>query len=170
MTEADFRQAYEMHKLLLYRFARRMCGSSHAAEDVVHECFLRLWRDRAEYDPRRGSMRNFLLGVTRNLALQRIGRDRAFDELEETVAVCLPIDAVGRERAEIVAEALEALPPLQREAVILAEYEEMSLEEIAEATGADLAAVKSRLHRARRNLRRMLAGLLPSKGEAYGTR
>ena len=54
--------------------------------------------------------------------------------------------------------------PLQREAVVLAEYEEMSLEEIAQATGADLAAVKSRLHRARQNLRRMLAPWLQLKG------
>jgi RNA polymerase sigma factor (sigma-70 family) len=59
-----------------------------------------------------------------------------------------------------------ALPPLQREALILAEYEEMSLEEIARATGVELAAVKSRLHRARENLRRLLAPLLETKGAA----
>ena len=62
------------------------------------------------------------------------------------------------------------LTPVQREALVLAEYEEMSLEEIAEATGVELAAVKSRLHRARVNLRRMLAPLLEHKGTTYGTR
>jgi len=66
----------------------------------------------------------------------------------------------------MVAEAVAALPPLQREALILAEYEEMSLEEIGRATGVELAAVKSRLHRARENLRRMLAPLMQTKGVA----
>jgi len=59
-----------------------------------------------------------------------------------------------------------ALSPLQRETLILAEYEDMSLEEIARASGAELAAVKSRLHRARANLRRMLAPLLVTKGRS----
>ena len=73
-------------------------------------------------------------------------------------------------RAVAVEKAILMLPPLQREAVVLAEYEEMSLEEIAHGTAADLAAVKSRLHRARQNLRRMLAPLLESKGAFHGTK
>ena len=170
MTEADFRDAYESHKDLLFRFARRMAGSSGVAEDLVHECFLLLWRNRAAYDRQRGSMRGFLVGVTRNLAMKRLSRERTFDELDDTVAVCGPIDPASRERGEIVAQAVGTLPPLQREALILAEYEEMSLDDIARATGADLAAVKSRLHRARQNLRRMLSPLLEPKRKANGTR
>ena len=77
---------------------------------------------------------------------------------------------MGEERAETVARALQMLPPLQREAVILAEYEEMSLEEISSATGSELAAVKSRLHRGRQNLRRMLAPLLQTEGTTHGTK
>jgi RNA polymerase sigma-70 factor (ECF subfamily) len=113
-------------------------------------------------------MRSFLVGVTRNLALKRLRWDRPYDELEEEIVVCGPIDPAGRERGELVAQAVAALPPLQREALILAEYEELPLEEIARASGAELAAVKSRLHRARGNLRRMLAPLLETKG-TYGT-
>lgn len=170
MTDADFREAYGRNKDLLFRFARRMTGSNEMAEDIVQESFLRLWRDSAAYDPGRGSLRSFLLGVTRNVTLKAMKHERMFDELDEPVAVCVPIDPVSRERGEVVAKAVGALPPLQREAVILAEYEEMPLEEIAHTTGADLAAVKSRLHRGRQNLRRMLAPLLLSKGTAYGTR
>jgi RNA polymerase sigma-70 factor, ECF subfamily len=136
------------------------------AEDLVHDCFLMVWRNAAAYRPDRGTMRSFLIGVTRNLALKHLQRERPFDELEEDSAVCGPIDAAGRERGELVAQAVAALPPLQREALILAEYEELSLDEIARATGAELAAVKSRLHRARENLRRMLAPLLETKGAA----
>ncbi len=170
MTDAEFREAYQAHKNLLYRFARRMTGSGETAEDIVHECFLLLWRRAATYDSRRGSLRGFLIGITRNLALKRISRERALDELEDDIAICGPIDALNRERAEMIAQAVAALPPLQREALILAEYEEMSLHEIGQATGAELAAVKSRLHRARENLRRMLAPLWEKRGTAYGTR
>jgi RNA polymerase sigma-70 factor (ECF subfamily) len=55
-----------------------------------------------------------------------------------------------------VREAVEALPPFQREAIVLFEYEEMSLAEIALITDADIGTIKSRLHRARERLRRSL--------------
>ena len=59
----------------------------------------------------------------------------------------------------MVGRAVRALRPLQREVVILAEYEGLTLAEIARAVDADVGTVKSRLHRARENLRRMLAPL-----------
>jgi RNA polymerase sigma-70 factor (ECF subfamily) len=61
------------------------------------------------------------------------------------------------EAAGAVRRAVEALPPLQREAVVLFEYQEMSLAEIAAVCDADVGTVKSRLHRARERLRRTLA-------------
>jgi RNA polymerase sigma-70 factor, ECF subfamily len=169
MTDAEFREAYGQHKDMLYRFAWRMTGSAGTAEDLVQDCFLMLWRSTAAYDGERGTMRSFLIGVTRNLALKRLRKERTFDELEEDGVICEPVDPAGRERRELVERAVAARPPLQREALILAEYEEMALEEIARATGAELAAVKSRLHRARENLRRLLAPLLETKSTAYGT-
>jgi RNA polymerase sigma-70 factor (ECF subfamily) len=169
MTDAEFREAYGRHKDMLYRFAWRMTGSADAAEDLVHDCFLLLWKNTAAYHRERGTIRAFLIGVTRNLALKRLRWDRPYEELEEASAICGPLDPAGRERGELVAQAVAALPPLQREALILAEYEELPLEEIARATGAELAAVKSRLHRARVNLRRLLAPLLETKGTVYGT-
>ncbi len=164
MTDQEFREQYQRHKDVLYRFAWRMTGSGAAAEDLVHDCFLIYWRNPALYDPARGNLRSFLMGVTRNLALKRLRRERSFEELEEDSASCGPLDPAGRERGEMVAQAVAALPPLQRETLILAEYEEFTLEEIARATGVELAAAKSRLHRARENLRRMLAPLLDGRG------
>ena len=70
----------------------------------------------------------------------------------------------------MVARAVQMLPPMQREAIILAEYEDLTLEEIARVTQSAVGSVKSRLHRARANLRRMLAPLLEKESTAYGTR
>jgi RNA polymerase sigma-70 factor (ECF subfamily) len=128
----------------------------------VQDCFVIFWRKPEAYAPGRGGLRPFLLGVARNLVLKGWRRERPHDSLDEAMEdelACLPFDLAEQERAEAVQRAVLALPPLQREVVIMAEYEEMSLEEIAKATTAELAAVKSRLHRARGNLRRMLAPL-----------
>lgn len=168
MTDPDFRDAFHRHKEVLYRFAYRMTGSASTAEDVVQDCFMALWRKPGAYDPARGPLRAFLLGTARNLVRKRWRDERPHQALEDETSHCPPIDLARIERAEAVGRAVLSLPPLQREALVLAEYEEMSLEEIAAATQAELGAVKSRLHRARENLRRMLAPLLESKGTVYG--
>jgi RNA polymerase sigma-70 factor (ECF subfamily) len=69
-------------------------------------------------------------------------------------------DLIGRERSTTVERAVAALPPLQKEALILFEYEDFSLEEIAQIVGVEVGAVKARLHRARETLRRRLAPML----------
>ena len=170
MTEPDFQAAYHGHKHVLYRFAFRMTGSAAVAEDIAQDCFLALWRNPRAYDAGRGALRPFLLGMARKLALKRWRAERPHDPLEDDSAICGPLDLVGEERAATVARALGMLPPLQREAVVLAEYEDLSLEEISSATECELAAVKSRLHRGRQNLRRLLAPLLETKGTTYGTK
>jgi RNA polymerase sigma-70 factor (ECF subfamily) len=170
MTDSEFREAFHSHKDVLYRFAYRMTGSGSRSEDVVQDCFVALWRKPAAYDPRRGELRSFLVGIARNLILKSWRDERPYEPIDQDSFVSLPIDLSTIERSEAVSKAVQMLPPLQREALILAEYEEMSLEEIARATEAELAAVKSRLHRARENLRRMLAPLLEPKGTIYGTK
>ena len=161
MTDPEFHDIFHSHKNVLHRFAYRMTGSSSAAEDIVQECFMTLWKKPDGYRANRGAIRAYLLGVARNLVLKNWRDQRPFDPLDPDGSVP-PVDLLMLNRAESVCAAVQALPPLQREALVLAEYEEMSLEEIASLTGAELAAVKSRLHRARQNLRRMLAPLLPA--------
>lgn len=175
MTDSDFRESFHLYKDVVYRFAWRMTGSGAAAEDVVQDCFTALWERRSGYDAGRGALRSYLLGIARNLVLKRWRRERLWRSEEPAPVVSWPIDPVRMERSEAVAMAVQALPPLQREALVLAEYEELALEEIARLTQCDLAAVKSRLHRARQNLRRMLAPLLErkgleTKGNRYGTK
>ncbi|HEY4361088.1 MAG TPA: RNA polymerase sigma factor [Bryobacteraceae bacterium] len=168
MTDRDFRDAYQGHKDVVYRFAYRMTGSGVAAEDLVQDCFMALWRKPEAYDPRRGALRAFLLGIVRNLALKRWRAERPHEPLDGEGFCSPPLDLVGQQRADAVKQAVLLLPPLQREALILAEYEDLSLDEIVQATGAELAAVKSRLHRGRQNLRKILEPLL--EGAAHGTK
>jgi RNA polymerase sigma-70 factor (ECF subfamily) len=88
--------------------------------------------------------------------------------LEDDDFAAAPVDVASGEVARIVAAAVQALVPLQRETLVLAEYEGLSLEEIARMVDADTGTVKSRLNRARENLRRMLAPLRESRS-VHGT-
>ncbi len=161
MTDAEFQAAFDQHKDAVYRFAWRMSHSPVAAEDITQDVFLGLLRHPHRFDPARGTLRAFLLGIARNLALKRWRAEHRFEPLDDAV-VAEPVDLhrgdVG-DVGDVVGRAVRALRPLQREVVILAEYEGLTLAEVAQAVDADIGTVKSRLHRARENLRRTLAPL-----------
>ena len=167
MTDAEFQAVFDQHKDAVYRFAWRMSGSPAAAEDITQDVFVGLLRYPDRFDPDRGTLRAFLLGIARNLALKRWRAEHRFEPLDDEAVVAEPVDLDRGEIGDIVGRAVRALGPLQREVVILAEYEGLTLAEVARAVDADVGTVKSRLHRARENLRRMLAPLRsrqPAKG------
>jgi len=167
LIESEFRAAFEEHKDTIYRFAWRMTNSPDAAEDITQDVFLALLRQSAKFDAARGQMRSFLLGVARNLALKALRRDQnRWDGLDEEQYAAQPVDIAGREIADLINVAVQSLPPFQREVLVLAQYEGLSLEEIARSVEVEVGTVKSRLHRARENLRRMLA---PLKGGVVGS-
>lgn len=161
--EASFLALYERHHAPLYRFACRLLGSPDAAADAVHDCFVELI-ERPGFDPARGPLRNYLYGAVRHRALRqfrRAGREVEMDEAAEGVPDAGAGQPLGRllaaELGEAVRAAVESLPPLQKEALILFEYEGLSLAEIAGIARADAGTIKARLWRARANLRRQLA-------------
>jgi RNA polymerase sigma factor (sigma-70 family) len=162
VTEADFAAIFGEHKDSVYRFAWRMTGSASAAEDVAQDCFVALLRSPERYDAGRAPMRAFLIGMARNIILHRWRAESRWDPLDDDAFLAEPLDPGRWEAAELVAQAVQALPLLQREALILAEYEEMTIAEVARAVDAEVTAVKARLYRARENLRRMLAPLRKS--------
>lgn len=164
MTDADILAAWYAHKDSVYRFAWRMTSAS-VAEDVLQEVFLSLIRTPARFDPNRAPLRAFLLAVARNQVRKRWEKERRWDAMDDYTFEAAPMDPLAGEIADSVGRAVQSLPPLQREAVVLFEYEGLSLEEVARTVDAEVGAVKSRLNRARENLRVMLA---PLKGGAYG--
>jgi RNA polymerase sigma-70 factor, ECF subfamily len=162
VTDSELNAAFEEHKDAVYRFAWRMMNSAPAAEDVAQEVFLSLLRVHGRFDPSRGRLRSFLLGITRNLVLKRWRDENQWEEFSDERFIATAVSTEAYETAQVVGEAVRMLPPLQREVLILAEYEKLSLEEIARAVESEIGTVKSRLHRARENLRRMLAPLKPN--------
>ena len=164
MSGPDLDWIYDEHADAVFRFAYRMTGESARAEDMVQDCFLALSRGAAVYDPSRGSMRSFLFGVARRILLRRWRDESRFEALEEGDEAIETLDLSGLEIADAVAASVQALPPLQREAVVLAEYEGMTMAELAEAAGISLGTAKARLHRARENLRKALSRVAAAHG------
>ena len=170
--QAAFLELYDRYREPIFRFAYRLLGSVEIAEDVTHDCFLSLIRKPENYRPERASLKTYLYAAARNLALKHFrnqGRETGMEEVSEE-----PREAPSRgplrrlldeELATQVREAIFSLPPLQREALILFEYEGLSLNEVAEIAGTDAGAVKARLYRAREGLRRILSPYLKSNQE-----
>jgi RNA polymerase sigma-70 factor (ECF subfamily) len=170
--QAAFLDLYERYREPIFRFAYRLLGSVEVAEDVTHDCFLSLIRKPENFRPERASLKTYLYAAARNLAMKHFrnqGRETGLDEVTEE-----PKDSPKRgplrrlldeELAAQVRDAVFSLPPLQREALILFEYEGLSLNEIAEIAGTDAGAIKARLYRAREGLRRILQPYIESNQE-----
>ncbi|HVG39122.1 MAG TPA: RNA polymerase sigma factor [Pyrinomonadaceae bacterium] len=173
--EAAFAALYARHAAAIYRFAARLLGDATVAEDVTHDCFLGLIKNPANFQAARSPLRTYLYGAARNLAHKRFraqNQETCLDDLtdagEELIDRGLgasPLrELLDDELARAVQQAVAALPPLQREALVLFEYEELTLAEIAVITGAEVGSVKARLHRARRRLRESLRLYLDGTG------
>jgi RNA polymerase sigma-70 factor (ECF subfamily) len=174
---AAFINLYERHRAAIFRFSYRLSGSVEAAEDITHDCFLGLIKKPENFRPERASLRTYLFSAARNLWLKQLrdlGRESALDEYEENQFIAGGKEPLGRllddELSAKVQEAVSSLPPLQREALVLFEYEGLALNEIASMVGTDIGAVKSRLHRARERLRNRLRPYLATSRELNTSR
>jgi RNA polymerase sigma-70 factor (ECF subfamily) len=168
--EAAFLTLYERHRAPVFRFACRVLGSAAQAEDVMQECFLIVLRRPEAFRDERASLRTYLYAIARHLSwqhLRRSGLETTVEELPESAAeeteTAEPLRRMLEgEAASAVRRAIGMLSPLQREVIVLFEYQEMSLAEIAMLCETDVGTIKARLHRARERLRRELAPFLAS--------
>jgi RNA polymerase sigma-70 factor (ECF subfamily) len=122
--------------------------------------------------PGRASLRTYLFSAARNLwlkQLRKLGKESALDDLDDDKFFAVsnePLDyLLDQELSLKVQEAVASLSPLQREALVLFEYEGLSLIEIASLVDTDVGAVKARLFRARERLRHSLQPYLNTNRE-----
>ena len=162
-------QAFDQYHQAVFRFLYRLTRRPDVAEDLTQESFLVLLRAPGRFDAARGTVRTFLFAIARNLALKQFREYGAEEQWEEASDLTSAPDLrPGIEIGAAVAAAVASLVPLQREALILFEYEGFTLEEVAAVVGADVGTVKSRLHRARARLKRALAPYR-NEGRVHGT-
>lgn len=148
---------YDRYASMLFSMLMRILRDRQAAEEVLQDLFLQLWRNPARFDASRGSLPAWLLVIGRNRAISHLRRRQnreVLEDIEAYPARALP-SSINMEdeshRALLVEKlrtAMAALPAEQREAVELAYFEGMTQTEIATRTGSPLGTVKSRVRAA----------------------
>ena len=156
LTVVEFSHLFETHARDVHRFALFLSGDPALADDIVSETFIRLWHARARVDL--ATVRGYLLTIARNLFLAEQRHARRQAGLDESAADAGPSverrTAAEQELREVLA-ALQALPEVDRAAVLLRAEEGMSYEEVAAALGISTAAARVKVHRARLRLAEM---------------
>jgi RNA polymerase sigma factor (sigma-70 family) len=153
-----FRKVYLPLQHKLYRFALRFVRDPMAAEDIVQEVFLRIWKKREELAGLE-KPEAYCMTMTRNLSLNHLkGRDQQHADISEVLppAGDMPSADLTMERADKVARiqaAIRSLSERQQLVVHLREVEEMTYEQISQILDISLAMVKSELFRARQHLK-----------------
>jgi RNA polymerase sigma-70 factor, ECF subfamily len=166
-NEQAFATVYERNQRRIHRFACYMSGNAATADEVTQEVFLQLIRNGAGYDPDRGTLAAYLLGMARNLlrrARERSRTDVALPEdSEEWIALApaaeddLLDEFDRRQMLDCLHKAVAALPGQYREAVVLCDLEQMSYADAADVLGCPAGTVASRLNRAHKMLRARLS-------------
>jgi RNA polymerase sigma-70 factor (ECF subfamily) len=151
-----------------YNFAFRLTHNEADARDLTQEAFIRVFRAWRSFKPGT-SFLSWIYRIVTNLHRDELRRHkgRYHEEIPEDnepqafgadrPLATSPIDEyVDAQFSEPVSKALSALPPEQRQIVVLADIEERSYQEIAEIVGCSIGTVRSRLHRARGQLRKLV--------------
>ena len=161
-----FELIYDRHGGAAFSLAYRMVGNRVAAEDVVQEAFLSIWRSRMRYDSSRGSVRTWVLGIVHNRTIDALRRgatherrQEALDGVEERheAPELTDVEAARREEARSVRGALETLPEEQRRTIELAYFGGFTHSQIAELLDEPIGTVKGRMRLGLDKLRRQLA-------------
>jgi RNA polymerase sigma-70 factor, ECF subfamily len=163
-----FDAIYDRHSVQVFGLAMRLTGRRRAAEEATQDAFLSLWRTADRYDPDRGTLKTWLLSLTRNRSIDCLRREaRHFHDLELDdvlqgrleAAERTDEQALAREDARHAHHLLIDLPTEQRQVIELAYFKGLSQSEIAVKIGIPLGTVKSRQRLALTKMHRQLTTL-----------
>ena len=163
--ESAFALLYDRYSPMLFGMLMRILQDSQAAEEVLQDIFLQLWRRPKQFDRSRGSLAAWLTVIGRNRAISKL-RGRPTQEVleqtdgfyENTLASSQNIEseASRTQLLDTVKEAMARLPDEQRQAIEMAYFEGMTQSEIAARTGSPLGTVKTRVRTGMLSLKQLL--------------
>jgi RNA polymerase sigma-70 factor (ECF subfamily) len=163
---AAFATVYDRHAAAAYGLARRMMRSPSAAQDVVQEAFISLWRTDS-YCAEKGSLRSFVLGIVRNRAIDELRKERRRSDRDAVVARLAATDRTDveveqRDSERFLRAALTTLPDAQQRALELAFFGGLTYNEIALRLDEPIGTIKSRIRLGLEKLRAEIEA--PSRG------
>lgn len=153
-----FSRLVEAYQAPVYNLCYRMVGEAAEAEDAAQETFLKAYKALDRYDPDKKYI-NWILAIASNHCIDRLRKRRMkLVSIDEAVPIEDPYSPrpetalLARERQQAVQALLVKINPVDRAAVVLRYWHDMSYDEIAINLDVSVSAVKSRLHRARKQL------------------
>ncbi len=159
-------EVYRRHAGAVFALARRLLADRTLAEEIVQEVFLRLWNDPDRFDPDRGSLRSYLLAQCHGRSVDLIRSEssrRRREEKELTLAAeagyDLEHEVWDMAVADRVKSAMQDLPEVEREAILLAYFGGHTYREVADLLGAPEGTVKSRIRSGLQRMRGELVGI-----------
>jgi RNA polymerase sigma-70 factor (ECF subfamily) len=162
-------QIVRLHWRKVFNVAYKFVGKHDEAEDLTQDIFLKIFKSLSTFD-RRANFQTWLISVSRNFCIDRYRSGRRDREVfaREVDAATLQAEAPGlsaharverQDRVALLREALRALSPPLRAAVLLRDIHELSYQEIAAQLGVAEGTVKSRINRGRAELARQIVAL-----------
>lgn len=150
------RQAYDEYGRLVYSFCARSLGTERA-KDVTQEVFLSAWRARDRYNPDKGRLGAWLMGIARNRVIDNVRSEKRHSDRradEDTINLSTEAEVERTSDQMLVADALRELPERSREVITLAYFHDLTHPQIAERTNIPLGTVKSDIRRGLARIRR----------------
>jgi RNA polymerase sigma-70 factor (ECF subfamily) len=150
---------YDRYSPIVYAAALRILGDTAAAEDILQEIFMQLWRNPAAFDSSRGNLAAWLGVIARHRAIDVLRKRRPQTDFEDVVIASsydLGKEAERTAMVERVRSAMAEMLPDQRRCMELAYFEGLTHSEIAEKTGEPLGTIKTRIRSALMQLRKKL--------------
>ncbi len=168
--ESALREVIDHYGGVVHGMARRVIAEPGLAEEVAQDTFFALWRRPGAYDPDRGSLQSFLLGVVRNKAVDLVRKEESLRRTREALAREMQVSDEAYETSHEVEErervrvALAGLTEVQREAIVLAYFGGRTYREVADELDIPEGTAKTRLRDGLLRLRKTLAPSSESEG------
>lgn len=145
----------------VYKRATQIVRDAHLAEEIAQDTLLVLWWDPQRFDPAKGSLKSFLMGVTRNKAIDRIRHEEVVRSAESTLTESTEFFNIASadhriEQSMVVGAALSKLPAAKREALFLAYYRGFTFKQVAQVMKIPEGTAKSRIRDSLVTLRALL--------------
>jgi len=155
----SFQLLVQRYQRPVIKMVRNIINDNHTCEDIAQEVFLAAYKRLASFDPARSNFSTWLFTIARNKSLNVLKKKRVLlmNNLPEKAAPCNPSDDMARQEFfDQLDRQLQKLPARQKTAFVLAEFEKLPYEQIAQIEGVRIGTIKSRINRAKKKLRTAL--------------
>lgn len=155
----SFRLLVERYQGPVIRMTRNIIDDHHICEDIAQDVFFTAYKKLSSFDPARSSFSTWLFTIARNKSLNAVKKKKALSmsRLPENPDSSAPADSLSQQEFfDRLDNVLQTLPAKQKTAFVLAEFEGLPYEQIAQIEGVRTGTIKSRIHRAKKKLKSAL--------------